>query len=186
VRVSRNSNRINGFVLAGGQSSRMGRDKATLLWNDRTLLDHMLDLLSTVADKTEVIGRHPLPDRIPNRGPLGGILTALEHSETDANLVVAVDLPYLTPEFLKYFRDRFEKSNQSVLACRVGGRIPLCLGLRRPVLDEVHRRLEGSDWSVHGFVNACKSELITQPELEIVRVEPSIFRNINSPDDLVR
>src|SRR2546423_4029988 len=99
---------VSGFVLAGGKSTRMGRDKALLEWGGQTLLDHMLNLLREVAHPVQVAGRDPLPDRLPGLGPLSGIATGLEASSTDANLFVAVDLPHLTTDFLKYLRQRLE------------------------------------------------------------------------------
>src|SRR6266404_414333 len=95
---------INGFVLAGGKSRRMGRDKASLEWRGHPLLDHMVHLLSTASRQVRIIGRDELPDRIPDCGPLGGILTALEITETTKNLIVALDLPLLTTPFLQMFQ----------------------------------------------------------------------------------
>src|SRR4030095_15536507 len=92
--VARNLNQcaqpqaLSGFILAGGKSARMGRDKALLDWHGRTLLDHMTELISNVTDEVHVIGRARFPDRLPGLGPLSGIATALETSATDANLVV--------------------------------------------------------------------------------------------------
>src|SRR5688572_11349828 len=119
---------LTGFVLAGGKSTRMGRDKALLDWHGRTLLEHMVQLLSVAADQVQVVGRDPLPDRLPDCGPLSGIATALEASDTDANLVVAVDLPLLTVDFLKHLKSRVESSNHPIVACKVGAYHPLCLG----------------------------------------------------------
>src|SRR5947209_4054235 len=132
---------VGGFVLAGGKSTRMGRDKALLDWHGKTLLDHMVDLLRNVADPVHVVGRDPLTDQLPGLGPLSGIATALEASSTDANLIVAVDLPHLTRDFLKYLRSRLENSSHALLACKIGSDFPLCLGLWRPMLPEIKRHL---------------------------------------------
>src|SRR5438034_11030300 len=93
---------VSGFVLAGGKSTRMGQDKALLDWHGQTLLNHMVNLLRAVADQVHVVGRDHLPDHWPGLGPLSGIATGLETGLTDANLFVAVDLPHLTKDFLKY------------------------------------------------------------------------------------
>lgn len=175
--------KINGFVLAGGKSSRMGRDKALLDWHGRTLLEHMTGLLAAVTTTVQVVGGDPLPDRILGRGPLGGILTALEVSETDANLVVAVDLPMLTVEFLKYFRSRFDASAQPVLTCKIESRFPLCIGLRRRVLPDLRRHVEAGALSVQGFITNCDAELIEEKELRDSGFDPSLFRNINTEED---
>src|SRR5437762_14123443 len=102
---------LTAFVLAGGKSTRMGQDKALLDWHGQTLLEHMVNLLRKVADQVHVVGRAPLPDRLPGLGPLSGIATGLQASKTDANLFVAVDLPHLTEDFLKYLQSRIENSS---------------------------------------------------------------------------
>src|SRR5438552_1093774 len=132
---------ITGFVLAGGRSTRMGRDKALLNWHGRTLLDHMVGLLRTVADPVHVVGRDPLPDRLPGLGPLSGIATGLEMSSTSANLFAAVDLPLLTQDLFIYLRSRVESSSHPLVACKIGSDFPLCLGVWRPMLPEINRLL---------------------------------------------
>ena len=99
----------NGFILAGGQSRRMGQDKAALKWGETSLLEHMVQLLSTVTTSVRIVGRGDLPDRIPGKGPIGGILTGLESTDKTVNLFVAVDLPLLTDDFLRLFHSRFSR-----------------------------------------------------------------------------
>ena len=168
---------VNGFVLAGGKSTRMGRDKAALPWHGRTLLDHMIGLLSAAADLVRVVGRGELPDRVPNRGPLGGMATALEVSETDANLVVGVDLPLLTPEFLQYLRLRTEESTRPIVACKLESNFPLCLGLRKSLLPAIEQRLASGKLSIHTLIETSGAELFSWPDA-------AIFKNINTPADL--
>jgi molybdopterin-guanine dinucleotide biosynthesis protein A len=171
---------LSGFVLAGGKSTRMGRDKALLPWRGHTLLDHMVELLQTVVDPVQVVGRSHLPDRLPGLGPLSGIATGLEATSTDANLFVAVDLPFLTEEFLQYLRARIENSSRPLLACKIGSAFPLCLGVWRPMLPEIKRRLTARELSVHSVVEGGFSEIITESQLLEQGFELSIFRNINT------
>src|ERR1051326_3836877 len=124
---------MTGFVLAGGKSTRMGTDKALLDWHGRTLLDHMLELLRGVLDQVQVVGRDQLPDHLPGLGPLSGIATALKATSTDANVIVAVDLPHLTKDFIKYLRSRIETSTRPLLVCKIGSDYPLCMGVWRPI-----------------------------------------------------
>jgi molybdopterin-guanine dinucleotide biosynthesis protein A len=168
---------VSGFVLAGGKSARIGRDKALLEWHGQTLLEHVTALLSKAADNVQVIGRGALPDRIPGRGPLSGIATALEITSTELNLVVAVDLPLLTEEFIKYFRSRLEISSRPLLACKIGSHFPLCLGIARTLLPEVQRRLTAEDLSIHALIEDCDADILS------AGFAASMFRNINTEED---
>jgi molybdenum cofactor guanylyltransferase len=174
---------LTGFILAGGKSSRMGQDKALLDWNGRTLLDHMVHLVASAADGVHVAGRPPLVDRLQGFGPLSGIATALETSATDTNLVVAVDLPLLTTDFLKYLRSQAEHSNEPLTACKIGSHFPLCLVIRRALLPEVHRRLASGDLSIHSLIENTAARVISEAELGEAGFTPSLFRNINTPSD---
>src|SRR5580693_7445618 len=110
---------MNGFILAGGLSSRMGSDKALLEIDGRPLIAHALDLLSAVTPAPRICGSRPdlapfadvIPDNFPNSGPLGGIEAALSASTTDLNLFLPVDLPNLPIEFLRVLVARAEDSN---------------------------------------------------------------------------
>jgi molybdenum cofactor guanylyltransferase len=174
---------LTGFILAGGKSARMGRDKALLDWHGRTLLAHMTELVSAVTDEVYVVGRGQLPDRIQGLGPLSGIATALETSATNANLVVAVDLPALTKEFLKFLKSDAERSNDRLTACKIGSDFPLCLVIQRRLLTEIQRRLASRDLSVHSLIENTPSRLISEAELENAGFDASLFRNINTEED---
>jgi molybdenum cofactor guanylyltransferase len=174
---------ISGFVLAGGESSRMGRDKALLNWRGRTLVEHMVELLSSVPCDVRVVGRPPLPDIIGDCGPLGGIATALQISQTDANLVLAVDLPLLTEDFLRYFASRLDSCHSAVLGCSLQTGVPICLGIRRSILPLVTHRLRRGQRSVSALISAVDSKLLSARELESAGFAPSMFRNVNTPED---
>jgi molybdopterin-guanine dinucleotide biosynthesis protein A len=98
--------RASGYVLAGGRSSRMGREKATLPWQGTTLIRHIAAIVESAAGSVATVGGSPvpgirhLPDQYPGFGPVGGIATALCDSRTDWNLVIACDMPCVTGEFL--------------------------------------------------------------------------------------
>ena len=177
---------MTGFILAGGQSKRMRQDKALLDWHGRSLLLHMVDLLRTATGEVQVVGRDRLPDRLPVRGPLSGIATALTVSSTDANLVLAVDLPLLTTDFLTYLRSRIENSLRPLMACKIGSHFPLCLGIQRTMLPEIERRLASGDLSVHGLIEGSDAEIISESQLREAGFECSMFRNLNTPEDYAK
>jgi molybdenum cofactor guanylyltransferase len=111
---------VAGFVLAGGQSLRMGRDKALVELGGEPLVVRMVRLVERVAKPVRVIapperyahlGLDVVPDDRPGLGPLGGIATALRVSTFDWNLVVGCDLPYLTAEWLVFLAGRARGSS---------------------------------------------------------------------------
>ncbi len=174
---------VNGFILAGGRSSRMGQDKALLVWHGTPLLTHMVNLLRHATNNVQVVGRDPLPDRMPLCGPLSGIATALAISSTESNLILAVDLPFLTEDFLVHLRLTVENSTSPLVACKIGSHFPLCLGIRRVLLPEVERRLARGDLSVHGMIEDSQSQIISESQLHAGGFSLSLFRNINTPED---
>jgi len=100
------SGTINGIVLAGGLSSRMGRDKALLPWQGRTLLEHMRGLLLQAgAERVWVSGDYPafggISDQVVRCGPLGGLHSVVQQMPDSQAWVVAVDTPLLAPRLLQ-------------------------------------------------------------------------------------
>src|SRR6266436_4670837 len=101
---------VAAFVLAGGKSIRMGQDKAFLPWEGQTLLARALEATQAVASLTRIVGARAKFDAYANvvedifvdRGPLGGIHAALSLTAREFNLVLAVDLPFVTSALLTY------------------------------------------------------------------------------------
>jgi molybdenum cofactor guanylyltransferase len=88
------------LILAGGRSTRMGADKATLTWRGRPLLDHLVGVLTRAgASAVHIAGRQPdgrgIADRWPDLGPLGGLASVLPAIDDGVLLVLPVDLPLL-------------------------------------------------------------------------------------------
>ncbi len=108
--------KVYGLVLAGGKSSRMGRDKGAIDYHGKSQREYCYELLSMVCDAVFISCRkeqseniepqlNKLLDRVENLGPTGGILTAFEYEPAAAWLVVACDLPYLNEQALRVLLD---------------------------------------------------------------------------------
>ncbi|WP_163933564.1 molybdenum cofactor guanylyltransferase [Paraferrimonas sp. SM1919] len=94
---------VVGVVLAGGKSSRMGQDKAALVYHGRTLLEHSHHTL-TLSGIHQVYYSHPehIGDSYQNMGPLGGIYSSMLALEEHAYLLfMAVDMPLVLPSLLQ-------------------------------------------------------------------------------------
>ena len=100
-----------GIVLCGGMSSRMGRPKALLPWQGRTVLEVVIDVLRSVADEVvavtsgefelPAVDAHVIQDREPRLGPLGGIRDGLAVVGSDLAFVASTDAPFLSASFVK-------------------------------------------------------------------------------------
>jgi molybdopterin-guanine dinucleotide biosynthesis protein A len=161
----------------------MGRDKALLDWHGMPLLTHMVNLLRHATNDVQVVGRDHLPDRLPGRGPLSGIATALAVSSTEINLIVAVDLPLLTRNFLNFLRSETEHSKQPIVACKIGSYFPLCLGIKRILLPEIEQRLAAGNDSVRGVIENSDSHIISESHVLEAGFKASLFHNINTLED---
>src|ERR1051325_5119992 len=95
-------------IQAGGQSSRMGEDKALKTFLGRPLIQRVIDRLAPIADELIVTTNHPDDYRFlglkPGRGALGGLYTAIASGSNPLVAVVACDMPFASPELLEAAR----------------------------------------------------------------------------------
>lgn len=186
---------ITGFVLAGGKSSRMGTDKAALSLKGRTLLEHALAAIRPVCEPVFIIGSRALysdfgpgyEDIVPGCGPLGGIHSALTHSQTELNLIIAVDTPFLTPELLRYLAERAAEASCTIVAPRIAGHVqPLCAVYSRKFLSIATDALKTGKYKLATLFPSESTLVITEPELERFAFTANMFENLNTPEDLER
>jgi len=184
---------ITAFVLAGGKSSRMGSDKAFVQLGGETLLAKALKLARSVTDEVRIVGDtekfsafgRVVEDVYRDQGPMGGIHAALSGSSTELNLVVAVDLPFVKANFLRYLLSRARESSAMVTLPRAAHHLqPLCGIYHRAfaaVAEESLRNGRNKIDSLFGMVRTC---VIDEEELMLGGFSSTIFRNLNTPDDL--
>lgn len=138
--MPRHDDGIVGLVLAGGRSSRMGRDKAMLPWGEGSLLAHMRQLLHAAGvTRVLVSGDYRedsgVADRTPDLGPLGGLASVADTLPDCSLLVVPVDMPRLSPALLRSLSE-----SPARCACFHGHPLPLWLRLN-PVSRQAMTRL---------------------------------------------
>tara|TARA_R110002072_G_scaffold92350_1_gene205633 strand:+ start:2511 stop:3077 length:567 start_codon:yes stop_codon:yes gene_type:complete len=172
--------RLAGLILAGGQSSRMGRDKALLEWQGETLLSRARALLrSAGVDRVYVGGRTDqpdgLPDNQPHAGPARAILDAasLLHGRCDHMLVIPVDMPLLGPELLTPLLEANPGKARSWQDHPLPALIPVaaCRALNS---DDIH--------SIKRLLARLDAETLAVAPVRAGHADP--FSNINTPDAL--
>lgn len=183
-----------GVLLAGGRSSRMGRDKRTLVWEGWTLLDRATLLLEEVIGVDKILisgdlpGKNSCPDLTPGLGPLGGLHSVLLNPmicDETWLLLVPVDMPLLSKATLKYL---LELAAASVGTANDGVRfkdreLPAALRVSSKLKREVTRLFDaGVPARDRSFRNLWRSvdmfSVSSRPEWE------SSFKNINTPEEL--
>ncbi len=176
-----------GFVLAGGESSRMGRDKALLPFRGGVLGGHVAAIVAAAAGSAILIGDpekyghlgYPvLPDRSPGAGPLGGIESALSYTSADWNLVLACDMPAIRAEFLRGLLDAAERLNaDALLPESPSGRLePLSAVYHRRCLAAIGRALSAGVRKV--------TDALARIEVARFPVDDcGCFENLNTPEE---
>jgi molybdopterin-guanine dinucleotide biosynthesis protein A len=186
---------ITGFVLAGGKSTRMGKDKAALSLSGRTLLETALEAVRAVADNVFILGSPELygayaptiADVFPGCGPLGGIHAALQQTRTEFNLMIAVDTPFLSAGLLRYLAERALAAHAAVTAPVINAYPqPLCAVYSRAFLPIAERALKAGAYKIVPLFPEDGTLLIPEAELKQVAFTAEMFENLNTPEDLER
>lgn len=186
---------VTGFVMAGGASSRMGHDKAQIPWGAGTLLTHSVERMKRVCNDVYVVGAVAannvsvtvLADKESGVGPLAGIHAALSHSTTDWNLILAVDLPLLSPDLLIWLAILARSSSQLAIIPRVNSQLqPLSAVYHRGFLPDIERALQRRESSIHRLLERANTRIIEQDQLIANGFTPEMFLNVNTPEDLER
>jgi molybdenum cofactor guanylyltransferase len=185
---------VAGFVLAGGESSRMGQDKALLELGGAPLIIAASRLLESATgakpltigppETYEPLGLRAIRDDWPGAGPLGGIATALRASESEWNLIVACDLPYLTSKWLEFLIERGrESSADALLPMNDAGPEPLCAMYSKNCEAPVWLALDRGVRKVTEGLAHVRVEYMERSEWKRFDSEGLLFKNMNSPAD---
>ncbi len=181
-------------LLVGGESRRMGRDKATILIRGKPLWEIQLNLLRKLqpaelflSGRTDPVWRSTdvrfVADDPPSRGPLSGIASLLARIQATHLLVLAVDMPFMRENYLRSLCDRIEPG-RGVLPMIDGRAEPLAAIYPAKALVDLVEALSGNDFSLQSVTKI----LIGSGKLRKVPVQKDqeeFFRNLNEPPDLL-
>ena len=200
------------FLLAGGQSSRMGQDKALLTLHGKTLLELALEKLRTLpGPPPRIAGSRPdlspyaevVMDRHAGSGPLAGIEAALTATTQPLNLFLPVDLPLLPARFLAWMLARAEATGALMTVPRINGYPqPLCAVYHRDLLAPITAALGDGNRKVMSVTSTAANQLGQPGARDVFDVErvgsawPELtgyaplpisrwFHNCNTPEDMV-
>jgi molybdopterin-guanine dinucleotide biosynthesis protein A len=185
--------RIAAFILAGGESSRMGVDKGLLEIDGVPLIVRTARLVDAVAGAATVVGRPKMyweiglcaiADDWPGCGPLGGLATALRASDAEWNLIVACDLPYLTRPWLEFLARRArESATDAVVPMNERGAEPLCAMYRKCCQPAIRGALEQGTRKVTEGLATIRVGYLEPAEWKCFDSDGLLFKNMNTPAD---
>jgi molybdenum cofactor guanylyltransferase len=185
---------LSAFILAGGKSTRMGADKAFVTLDGRTLLARALELARSVVSEVRIVGDPAkfspfapvVEDIFRDCGPLGGIHAALRASQTDLNLILAVDVPFVSAPLLQYLIERArDPASATVTVAHVGGGWqPLCAVYRREFAAAADEALRAGHYKIDKLFEATLTQSISEEELKAAGFSARMFRNLNTREEL--
>jgi len=162
-----------GFVLAGGRSSRMGTDKALALFAGKPLIATALATLRDAGLQARIAGSRspldaygePIPDTFTSAGPLAGIHAALTASASDLCVFLPVDMPLMPPALLRCLLQRARLTGAPVTVARLNGRVePFPVVLSRQTAPYIVERLKSEHASCHAAWREIPALLGEQPD----------------------
>lgn len=182
-------------IQAGGQSSRMGEDKALKTFLGRPLIQRVIERVAPIADEMIVTTNHPenysflnvplIPDLKPGRGPLGGLYTAIASASHPFVAVVACDMPFASAIFLDAATKlMIQEEADVVIAKNEGGYEPIHAVYRRATcLPAIENAINADQWKVIIWFPEVKVRVLTTDEIK--KYDPSglAFWNVNTPEE---
>ena len=186
---------MTSIVLAGGMSLRLQRDKALEEIGGQSLIERVIDRLSSLgneiivvtssSDQLHDLGVKRVVDAFPGKGALGGMYSGLKESPTFRSLVVACDMPFLNTDLLRHLIEL--SPGFDVVIPRVGGYMePLHAVYSKNCLAPIEALLRKGRLRIADFFPQVKVRYVEDAEVEEFDPERLSFFNINSEGDLER
>lgn len=183
---------VTGIILAGGKSSRMGRNKALLDFGGRSIIEHTADLFKSIFPEVILVTNTPeeyanlgikiVTDIFPGKGSLGGIYTGLFHSSHDYSFIASCDMPFLRRELIEFLISL--KDGYDVVVPRLkDGHEPLHAVYSKRCLKPIKSMINREDLRIIGFYPKVSVREVPEEELAPFNPEPSSFININTPEE---
>ena len=186
--------KISAFILAGGKSSRMGSDKGLVVFRRKKMVQHVINKLMDSGFTDPVIvsnnydykefGLEVIEDVIKDKGPLGGIYSALMHSKTDLNLIISCDVPFIQTKVIELLINNIEDQAVTVL-CHDYQIHPLIGVYNKKVLKNLKWHLDEDNLKVLSFIQFCGVKIIDTNDY-FKDLSINCFENINTKNDLLK
>lgn len=180
------------IILTGGDSRRMGQDKASLLLGERSLLQHVISIVQPLFHEVIISVRQPraeitLPqvcDDPSHRGPLAGLAAGLQSAKTPWVFVLACDMPFIEPAVIERLA-RFREGHQAVVPMVQGHPQPLAAFYAVSCTDAVLESLNGAGkHSLRELLDTLQVRYVSEEELQVADVHSRHFFDLDTPEEV--
>jgi len=179
---------ISAYIIAGGKSSRMGSDKGMLPLNETVFIEHIVNALEEASIKNitivssntayDFLNCNRIEDIIPDKGPVGGIFTALSHSKTKQTLILSVDIPLISADIIKWIIANIDEEKQITQVKIADKTSPLIAIYNKKVVSVFEEHLKRNQLKLRMVVDKIPHQTIDVPEKW-----HSLLQNINTKED---
>ncbi len=181
---------MTGIILAGGESRRMGTDKAFLELDGAPLIERVLHVFLSQFDQTIIVTKQPeryegfrvrvVKDAVEIKGPLTGIYSGLLHARADQCFVAACDMPYLNHRLIAYMTE---------LAANFDAVVPMVNGFPEPLhaiyhrrnLPFIHESIQSGDLRIASLYDRIRVRYLSEHEISYYDPQMRSFMNLNTP-----
>lgn len=185
--------KAGGIILAGGRSSRIGRDKSRLEFGGVELAQRTVDFIGDRFSEVIFVTNQPqtvpwrddlivVQDEVPFQGPLGGILAGLQTSDYNLNFLIGVDMPFLNEKLIAALMT-YDAAADAVVPRLEGGLEPLHAVYSKNCLPAIRSRLKRGDYRMASFLEDVSLIEVGEAELRLADPELLAFFNVNTLDD---
>jgi len=188
---------ITAVILSGGNSRRMGTNKALLNIGGKSIINRLIDILDSIFFEVLISSNNPntfkftekkiIADIFPNRGPLAGIHSALSSINNKKVFILSCDMPLISDELIQFLCKY--RTDKPIILPEAEGRIQqLCgiysksaLNMAENLLSESQRTGSKLKGSIYELIEKLDREVVKVDNLEFYH--PDIFFNLNTPED---
>ena len=184
---------MTGAILAGGGSTRMGTNKAVLPFGGARLIETLLRALRPLFPEIAIVANDPAPyadlgapvwpDRIPGKGALGGIYTAVFRSASPQTFCIACDMPFANPAVIAFLRD-VAPGYDAVVPRTADGYQPLHAVYGKTCLPHMEAMIRDDRLQVNRLFPAVRVRTVEEEELRPMDASLRCFVNVNTREEL--
>ncbi|WP_407393057.1 molybdenum cofactor guanylyltransferase [Methanobrevibacter sp.] len=205
---NKNSENIKScIILCGGKSSRMGRDKGSMIIQDKPMIKHVLSTLNHQIDEVIIVLNdqkrivkysefinpqeydYPITfaeDKIKNKGPMPGIMTGLGKIKSDYALVLPCDSPYVSKNYIQTIFNELDNNYQAIVPYhdaenKLKTSEPLHSIYNKNIISQIEKLVSNDVLHIKGLIEKIDAKFVL---IDNKKIEKKEFRNLNRPEDI--